>query len=297
MADNQPKTDMINMASIKLGGVIDIGQVYLDVINDTVFADPSTGSNESEKVACMVYPNALKRAIREIKPKFARRYADLGPEIRITEDGATGTLFKRGDWELMFDVPSNYIGLISQISEGDKKAKYEAIEITAHSWAHVVKGTDDQSYYCTADIAEAAATHKPISGATYASFFALFNTDDSYGADFETGRAYKKSQASHSGNLILAKQVSNHDGDSAYIEYLAYSPTGVGDIPTYYDDHFIAAFTTLLASEMAPVTTESNARWKLQQEYKRMCLPKAVAMDASPDYEQPEPSWLGARRI
>ena len=297
MAGNQPKTDMMNLAFIKLGGATDAGKVWVPVLDDSVFADPYsyTGTGkESVRIAALQYPNALRQAIKDIRPKFCRRYADLGKEIRITEDGASGTIFKRADWELIFELPSDYNGLIHQISEANKAVTYDAKEITAHSWAHIVKGTDDQAYYCTADVAGADA-NEPITGASYASYWALFNTDDSYGADFETGRAYKKSQASHSGKLLLAKEVSNSDGDSAFIEYLAYALAGVGDIPTYYNQHFIDAFTTLLASYMAPVSTESNARWKLQQEYIQLNKPKAVAREAEPDYEPPVQSWLAAR--
>lgn len=291
MATNQPKTDMINLAMLKLGGASSIGTAFLSAIDDTVFASPATATNETTKLACLRYPYALKQALLDIKPKFSRRYADCGLEIAITQNGAGGVPFEKADYERIFELPTDYLGLIAQISEDNRDTKHDAHEITVHSYAHIVKGTDDQAYYCKVAVTGAAA-NRPITGASYASYWALFNTDDAYGADWESGHAYKSAQT---GRLLLANEYSNDDDDSAYIEYVAYSATGVSDIPTHYDQPFIEAFTTLLAAQMATWTKEFQAAGILLQQYRLIDRPDAEGLQAESDYEEEPTSWLDAR--
>lgn len=292
MAANQSKTDMVNLAVMKLGGATDIGTVKVGVIDDTVFAAPTTADNDTVELACTRYPYSLKQAIIDMQPKFATRFADLGTEIKITLDGANGTPFERADWERIFELPSDYLALLFQLDEANKKTKYEAEEITVHSYAHVVKGTDDQAYYCILDHTSAAA-NKPITGASYATNWSLFDDDGDFGATWEAGHAYK---ASETGKLLLAKEYSNVDGDSAYIKYLAYVAAAIGDIPTLYDQPFIEAFTTLLASEMAPWSQEQNRRLTLRNEYERLAKPTMQRLQNRPDFEEPEQTWLAGRQ-
>ena len=293
MATNAAKTHMINLALLKLVGVTSSAQPMLKTdIDDSVFASPTTatGVNKDDVMLyCTRYPDCLKRALIDIRPKFARRYADLGPPISITEDNSI--LYPRADWVYMFDLPSNFLDLIGQTSQGSKTDRIEAEVRTAHGFAHVVKGSDDQAYYCSTDVTGIAAT-TPITGASYATYWTLFSTDDDDGVDFETTKAYKADQT---GKILLSNELSNADGDAAYIEYLAYTQAGVSDMPAYYDQHFVEAFVTLLAESMAPWTTEQNVRQMLIQEYERLTRPAALAADARPDYEVPENPWLDAR--
>jgi len=295
MATNAAKTHMINLALLKLVGVTSSAQPMLKTdIDDTVFASPTTatGVNKDDVMLyCTRYPDCLKRALIDIRPKFARRYADLGLPISITEDKSI--LYPRADWVYMFDLPSNFLDLIGQTSQGSKTDRIEAEVRTAHGFAHVVKGSDGQSYYCSANVTGAAA-NTPITGASYATYWTLFSTDDDDGMDFETGKAYKYNQT---GKILLSNELSNADGDAAYIEYLAYTQAGVSDMPAYYDQHFVEAFVTLLAESMAPWSTEQGVRQMLIQEYERLARPAAQASDARPDYEPPENPWLDARNV
>jgi len=295
MATNAAKTHMINLALLKLIGLTSSAQAMLKTdIDDSVFASPTaaSGANKDDVMLyCTRYPDCLKRALIDIRPKFARRYADLGLPVSITEDGSTGLLYERADWVYMFDLPSNFLDLIGQTSQGCKTARIESEVRTAHTFAHVVKGSDGQAYYCSADVTGAAA-NTPVTGASYATYWTLFSTDDDDGVDFETGKAYKYNQT---GKILLSNELSNADGDAAYIEYLAYAQDGVSDKPAYYDQHFIEAFVTLLAGSMAPWSTEQGVRQMLIQEYERLARPGALAADARPDYEPPENPWLDAR--
>lgn len=291
MAVNTFKSEMVNKAVLKLGGATSVATTMVDNIDDSVFAAPSTATDETTRLACFAYPRVLKKALRDIKPKFARRYADLGLEIMITQAGSAGTPFERADWQLIFEPPSDYLTLIAQIDEALKTTKYEATEIMVHAYAHVVQGTDGQAWYCKLDHT-AAAANKPITGASYATDWALFNTDDDYGAAWESGHAYKATQ---SGKLLLANEYTNVDGDSAYIEYLAYVAAGIGDMPQYYDEDFIEAFTSLLASEMAPYTVEKGVRTAMRLEYERLAKVQAQAAQSEPDYEEEPELWREAR--
>lgn len=288
---NAAKTKMLNLVFALLGGVTDIGTSYIEDIDDSVFADPSSASNEDTRRLCMFYPEALQQAIRDIQPKFARRYADLGMAIKITEDGANGTLFYRGAWNYIFQCPSDFLDLISQLSEADFRRTYPADVVTAHTWSHVVKGTDEQAWYCST-LHTAADANKPISGGSYSTYWSLFNTDEAYGADWETGKAYL---ASSDLKLLLSNNYGNANGNGAFIEYMAYEVLGVGDVPTAYDKHFTTAFTVLLASMAAPVSTAKKVRDELKVEYERLSKPQAIARDAKPDFEETPISWLDAR--
>lgn len=293
MAANPQKTKMINLAIGKLHGATDTGTVYIADLDDSVFATPSTGASEDAINACRLYPECLKQALRDIQPKFARRYADLGANIKITEGGSAGTIFYRGEWLYIFQLPSNFLDLIAQINEANNTIISKSRVLTAHSWSHLVIGTDSKTYYCKAN-GSGVAANKPITGGTWSTYFALFNADDAYGVDWEDNKAYL---AASELKLLLSNNYSNANGDGAFIEYVAYLATGVGDKPDHYDEHFIQAFTTLLASEMAPWSTEKQRRFELRQEYERLAKPQAVAFDVRPDYEETETSWLDARKL
>ena len=289
------KTDMINLTLLKLQGVTSSAQSILETaISAAVFATPNiaTGANKDDiMLYCTRYEFSLKKALADIRPKFARRYADLGDPISITEDGSSGLLYERGDWYYMYDLPTNFLDLIKQTDEATLGAQIAAEVRAAQNFGHVVKGSDGNSYYCSADVTGAAA-NTPITGASYATYWTQFSTDDDDGIDFETGKSYKADQTA---NVLFTNQYSNADGDSAYIEYLAYVQAGVSDVPALYPQDFVEAFVTLLASEMAPWSQEDNARLKLRQEYEQLVRPAASAAEARPDYYPVPVSWLEAR--
>ena len=297
MATNAAKTHMINLALLKLVGVTSSAQPMLKTdIDDTVFASPTTatGVNKDDVMLyCTRYPDCLKRALIDIRPKFARRYADLGLPISITED--TSILYPRADWVYMFDLPTNFLALIKQTEEGNKAAKIEAEERTAHGFAHVVAGDDGTSYYCdTAHTSVDDSSDGQPADDDGNGNWTQFSTDDDDGATWEAGKDYKASQT---GKILLSNELSNADGDAAYIEYIAYAQAGVSDMPDCYDQHFIEAFVTLLAESMAPWSTEQGVRQMLIQEYERLARPGALAADARPDYEPPKNPWLDARNV
>lgn len=292
MADNQNKTDMINLAILKINGVFDTGVQFLSALDDSVFADYTTGASETEKLACLQYPFALRKALRDIRPKFAIKYEDLGTDIAISTDPANADLFERADWEYIFEFPSDYLQLIKQTNESDKSQILECKEIMVHSWSHLVTGDNDQTYYCDTNhtsVDDSSDGEPPTDDGD--GNWSLFSTSD-YGVDWEAGRAYKYQATS---KLLLSNEYSNDGGDSAYIEYIAYSATGIGDQPAYYDPDFVEAFTTLLAAKMAPQQSDPEQRMKLMQEYYAIAKPMAIARDREPDYEEEATSWLEAR--
>ena len=108
-----------------------------------------------------------------------------------------------------------------------------------------MKGTDEQSYYCSSDVIGDEDDNEPITGTDYANYWTEFSDDDDDGAEFEEDKEYL---AAGNAWIFLTNDYSNADGDSAYIEYVAYLQSGVSDKPEYYDAPFVEAFTTLLAA-------------------------------------------------
>ena len=87
MAINTSKTLIANLALSKTKvGLTDTGVSYTSGIDDTEFADFTTADNETVKRICLYYEPTLKRCLKEIRPDFAKRYADLGPEISINKE-------------------------------------------------------------------------------------------------------------------------------------------------------------------------------------------------------------------
>jgi hypothetical protein len=272
---------MINLALLKLHGVTSgATQIIETAIAAGVFADPSTatGENEAEQLLFATrYEPTLQKALTDIRPKFARQFADLGTNIRLTINDSTA--YERADWDYIFELPSDYL--------------YPAQIATVHQWSHIVKGDDDQSYYCdTAHVSvDDANDGKPLANDGNGNW-TLFNTDDAYGADWEASRSYRRNSTGH---LLLSNDYTNVDGDSAYIEYIGYVQAGFADDPNYYDPDFIEAFTTLLAAEMAPWSADRSARMGLMEEYHRLVKPDAIAAQARSDYIEEGTSWLDAR--
>ncbi len=302
MATNAGKTDMINLALMKLQGATDSGTqgIWTDIAN-SVFIAPETAagtSKETIRIACLMYPRILKRAIRDIRPKFAKQYADLGKRIKVTLDSSN--VMALADWNYLFNLPSDYLELMFQISQANKKLYYEADVVTANSYAHIVTGDDDQSYYCDTNhiSVDDSSDGQPLADDGDGNW-TLFNADGTMGATWEESKAYKSDET---GKLLVAQEYSNADGDSAYIEYLGYTQTtdaanGFADVPSLYDEHFVDAFTTLFASDLAPYQAEATRRPVLRAEYERLLKPQAKGIGRRPDYETPVVSWLEARNL
>jgi len=62
-------------------------------------------------------------------------------------------------------------------------------------YAHLVTGSDNKTYKCIADHTAVDATHKPITGTDWASYWVLHSTDGTLGGSWVTGFAYKAGTA------------------------------------------------------------------------------------------------------
>lgn len=78
-------------------------------------------------------------------------------------------------------------------------------------YAHLVKGSDNKAYKCIQDHTAVDATHKPITGSDWASFWELFDAevspDPRKGGDWDTGFDYK------SGEEEFSTQTTDADGN------------------------------------------------------------------------------------
>ena len=239
MADNQYKREIINMAiSVLREGRTSVAGQFHSSIDDSVFADYTTAGTKDLERAVFQYPLVLKELIRDIQPDFATQFADLGKEILINKEIA--------DFGKLFETPDDFLDIVAQVNEANRKKEYDNEVMLFDSYAHVVVGTDDQAWKCIV-AHTAAAANKPITGASYTTNWELYNTDKSFGATWVTAWSYKASQ---DGRLLLTNEYSNADGDSAYIEYLAYAYAGISDKPLYYPDAFKRAFAVRLASAL-----------------------------------------------
>ena len=215
-----------------------------------------------------------------MRPDFAKRFADLGNRITINKEYA--------DWGYLFELPSDYLCLVRQTDEGDHKLKYDSKILDFTGYAHTVAGTDDEVYVCATSHTSATAT-KPITGASYSTYWTEDSSDEYSGADWESGKAYT---ADTDGKLLVTNDYSNADGDSAYIEYIPYTQAGINDDPDQYSEPFKHALATLLASE---IELDKERRDKLISEYELMAKPKAREENNKTDYEEPVTKVTTAR--
>lgn len=297
MADSPYKRAIINRAVMKFTeGTTAAARTLFDDIDTTYFSDPFTNVPSTRKdilVACVKYEEVLKRVLIDLKPKFARYYADLGHEIKINKEIA--------DWSYMFELPSDFLWFIEQVEETDKSQKYESVIKYFKSYAHIVSGTDDQTYYCSTAHTSASAT-KPITGASYATYWTLYDEDD-FDIDWITGKAYK---ASETGRLLLTNNYSNSPSttvdteyDSAYIEYIPYTQAGINDEPQYYDEYFSEAFAILLGSELAIVMGKDYDRHiKLIGEYENIAKPNFFENEVEKEnIPERKPIWENSKNL
>jgi hypothetical protein len=283
MATNEGKTLVVNMAVSKTkAGYMSTGEAYSTGIDDTVFADFTTGSNETIKRAALYYESCVKRALKEIQPDFAKRYADLGNRITINKE--------YGEWEYLFELPDDFLQLIKQTSESNTSKKIESDILDFDSYAHTVTGDDDDVYVCTTSHTSADDTSDGQPSDNDGSGNWTLDSEDEYeGAEHEFDKSYT---ADTSGKLLVTNELSNDDGDSAYIEYIPYEQSGVNDDPTKYPDHFLSALSVLLASE---IELDFDRRRELITEYRTLARPDAIAVGESDEYEESTTKVITAR--
>ena len=90
-----------------------------DTIEDSVFADWLTGTNETERVCAFLYPQVLKEVLSRRDWDFAKEFADLGDELEDDD------LMEGADYDYQFSLPADFVRLLNQIDESDHKTKYE----------------------------------------------------------------------------------------------------------------------------------------------------------------------------
>lgn len=275
MADATQKRLLVNRALLIFSGATTAASRTLFKSGDletTYFSDPHTNVPSSRRdilCVCVAYEPVLQMVLKDLKPDFARHFADLRAPVRINRE--------YGSWEYLFDgLPSDFLDLIAQVDQNDKDKTYEAEIKTYDSYAHVVSGSDDKAYYCILDHT-GSADKTPITGASYATYWSLYDEDD-IGATYVVGKAYKASQ---SGHVLVTNAYSNvptetvdSDIDSAYIEYLAYVQAGISDKPEYYPEYFVNAFCIRLAAEIAiSIGKDYERRIQLLGEYEKIAKP------------------------
>lgn len=221
----------------------------------------------------MLYEPVLKQVIEDIVPDFACRYADLGYPVAVN--------MEYGDWDYLFELPTDFLALVAQMSEGDpnKEASLDRDPEILHfkDYSHVVVGSDDQAYYCDTShtSVDNTADGQPPDDDGDANW-TLYDTDGSLGEVWYAGVSYKYSAT---GLLLATNTLTNTDGDSAYIKYLAYVQTtnagiaGRSDQPAYYPESFKNALATRLAAEMCLDSKDYERRLRLLEEYESIAKP------------------------
>jgi len=298
MADNQYKREIVNMAiSILREGRTSVAGQFYSSIDDTEFADYTTAATQGLQRACFRYASVLKAVLRDIKPDFASgHYADLGAEIRINKE--------INGWDYLLELPSDYLDLIAQVEQGSRTIKdgqssrevtHDHKVFTFDSYAHVVKGTDDQAYYCKL-AHEAAAANKPITGADWETYWTLYDVAAALGADWVSGWSYK---ASESGLLLATNTYSNNPSatvdssiNSAYIKYIPYVQAGINDKPQYYPEEFKTAQAVRLASAL---TKDVEKQVGLLRRYKMFEKPEVLRIQNMDKHRKPHKTFLQKR--
>lgn len=277
MADNSAKRAIVNraLAILNAGRTAQAG-LFFTALDDTQFADWTTISETDypdARLAVMLYEPVLKQVIEDIAPGFAIRYADLGHPVSVN--------MEYGEWDYLFELPTDFLSLVAQVSEGDpgKEAVLDRDPEVLHfqDYSHVVAGDDDQAYYCNTShtSVDDSSDGQPLDDDGNGNW-TLYSTDGGLGETWYEGVSYK---ASATGLLLATNTLSNTDGDSAYIQYLAYVQTtadgvaGRSDQPAYYPESFKNALATRLAAEMCLDSKDYERRLRLLDEYESLAKP------------------------
>jgi len=170
---------------------------------------------------------------------------------------------------------------VGQVAEGKPSTFYDCDLMFFKGYSHVVVGTDDQAYYCDTDhtsVDNASDGQPPDNDGD--GNWTLYDEDGSLGAAWAEAVAYENDST---GFLLASNDLTNEDGDSAYIKYLAYVQTtsggtaGRSDQPQYYPESFKAALATRLAAEMCLDAKDYERRTWLLKEYEALAKPGAWA--------------------
>jgi hypothetical protein len=287
MADATHKRAIINRAILIFSaGTTGAARVLFEDgdMDTTYFSDPHANVPSTRKdilVSCIAYEQVLKRILIDLKPEFAKQYADLGHEIRINKE--------HGDWSYIFELPSDFLWLIAQIDQTDIKKEYKAVVKYFREYAHIVTGSDDQTYYCsTAHISVDDTSDGEPPDDDGDSNWTLYD-EDNIGADWVEGWSYK---ASETGRLLLTNNYSNYPSttvdesiDSAFIEYISYVQAGINDEPEYYSEDFCNAFATRLGAELAlAIGKDYKRRLELISEYENIAKPNFFENEAEREH-------------
>jgi hypothetical protein len=215
MADNAQKRNIVNHAlAILNAGRTSDASVLITSIDDTEFASWSTVSVTlpDKRLACFLYERILKQLLREIQPQFACEYADLGTAHKVNQEF--------GGWDYLFELPTDYLHLVKQCAEGRPELGYECEVLHFRDYSHVVVGDDDQSYYCSTahtSVDNSSDGQPPTDDGD--GNWTLYNTDGGYGATWVESTAYKTGRTA---SMLATNDLTNEDGDAAYIKYIAY---------------------------------------------------------------------------
>lgn len=267
MADNAYKRRIANRAlAILNAGRTSAASVLFDSIDDSEFADYTTVSEinyPDKKLVCLHYESILKQVIEDMAPEFAKSFADLGQWRKVNKAD--------GGYDYLFELPSDYLALIKQCYEGSPGRGCDCEIMDFADYSHVVCGSDDQAYYCSNDhtsVDDASDGQPPDDDGN--GNWTLYNADGGLGASWAASVAYKTGAT---GKMLATNALSDDDGDSAYIQYLAYVQAGRSDRPQDYPEAFVNAFATRLAAELALDSKDYERRRGLLEEYQILAKP------------------------
>lgn len=92
-------TTIANYAFAKIGGAMDTDAWQIASIN---------GDHADEEVALLLYNRVRREVLLDVKPQFARAYAELTTEDEDVE---------KADWQYAFTLPDDYLGDCVQLNE------------------------------------------------------------------------------------------------------------------------------------------------------------------------------------
>lgn len=300
MSDNPQKRALVNRAILLLsGGKTGAARIFYTSIDDNQFSAPFTnvtGGQEMLLAACVSYENVLLMVLSDLKPEFAKKYADLGAEVRVDKEFA--------EWDYLFGLPSDYEprlrDTVRQVDQNDHKKVFDFDVLHFESYSHIVNGSNDQTYYCDTNhtSADDSSDGQPPSNDGNANW-TLYDTDK-IGAPHSVYSYAYKYQAT--GDLLATNNYSNdpsatvdNDINSAFIEYIPYTQAGINDKPAYYNEYFKRAFCLRLGAEIALLAKNTEKADELLLRYERIGVPDFRRTQQSKRYVKEHVSTFEAR--